>query len=222
VSAESTDLRSVLGLRWAALVGRAGWPRSAAGVGERLLDAYASPARSYHDLRHLAEVLDHVEELAGCAAHPDTVLLAAWFHDAVYAGTPRDEQDSAVLAADLLSGVGAEPALVDEVCRLVRLTADHQVGPGDSDGAVLCDADLAVLARDVDGYRDYLAAVRREYPKLSDATFRAGRDRLLAALLARPSLFATEPARRAWESAARANVAAELDAGGPLRSPSPP
>ncbi|MGZ4630209.1 MAG: hypothetical protein ACXVYH_14905, partial [Oryzihumus sp.] len=37
-------------------------------VGE-LVDAYGDPARGYHDLRHLTEVLDHVDELAASAGH---------------------------------------------------------------------------------------------------------------------------------------------------------
>src|SRR5438045_2173033 len=41
-----------------------------------LLDAYAQPARGYHDLRHLAEILDRVDELVGVAAAPDEAVAA--------------------------------------------------------------------------------------------------------------------------------------------------
>ena len=82
--------------------------------------------------------------------------------------------------------------------------------PDDVDGAVLCDADLAVLARDEDGYRRYVDDVRREYAHVPDELFRAGRATVLSALLAAPTLFRTDEGRRRWERAARANVEAEL------------
>ena len=63
------------------------WPLdSLAEVRDELLAAYGSPGRSYHDLRHLTEVLDRLDDL-GCDDPP--VLLAAWFHDAVYDGAAR-------------------------------------------------------------------------------------------------------------------------------------
>jgi predicted metal-dependent HD superfamily phosphohydrolase len=197
--------------RWQDLADRVGIaPERAAPVGRHLLDAYGDPARSYHDLRHLDEVLDHVDELAPLARRPDLVRLAAWFHDETYAGAPTDEDDSARSAGRLLADAGLPADDVAEVGRLVRLTATHDPAPGDDDGAVLCDADLAVLARDPDGYRAYAEDVRREYAHVPDDAFAAGRAAVLAALLAAPTLFRTEEGRRRWEDRARANVEAEV------------
>ncbi len=97
-----------------------------------------------------------------------------------------------------------------EVARLVRLTASHDPAAGDTDGAVLCDADLAVLARDEAGYAQYVAGVRREYGHVPDAAFRAGRAAVLRSLVAQPRLFRTPSGFARWESAARRNVADEL------------
>jgi predicted metal-dependent HD superfamily phosphohydrolase len=210
-------LRAGLAERWALLmqdlgVEHPGTDRSAA-VGARVLDAYADPRRGYHDLRHLAEVLDHVDALAGPTHDVGAVRLAAWFHDAVYeAGRVRgaDEEASAVLAEQLLPGLGVATATVAEVARLVRLTASHHPAEGDTDGAVLCDADLAVLARDPAGYSSYVAGVRREYAHVPDEDFRAGRAGVLQALLDQPRLFRTGTGRDRWEEAARSNLAAEL------------
>src|SRR5207247_5708292 len=133
-----------------------------------LLTAYGDARRGYHDVRHLTEVLDHVDSLADAATSADVVRLAAWFHDAVYDATPGDEERSAELAEALLPPLGVTGGLVAEVARLARLTASHEPEPGDADGAVLCDADLAVLARDSDGYADYVAGVRAEYSHVPD------------------------------------------------------
>ncbi len=75
---------------------------------------------------------------------------------------------------------------------------------------MLCDADLAILAAEPGRYAEYVAGVRREYPHVSDADFAHGRAAVLRDLLAKPTLFHTESARRRWEQAARANVEREL------------
>ena len=182
-------------------------------IRDRLLAAYGSPDRGYHDLRHLAEVIERVHEIIA-AERPevdvDGVLLAAWFHDAVYEADAEDEERSALLAERELATVGAPDTLVDEVARLVRLTATHKPDARDLAGQVLCDADLAILAAGEQRYRQYVDGVRREYAHLSDDEFQQGRAAVLRTLLDKPTLFATGYARRHWENAARANVTREL------------
>ena len=181
-------------------------------VRDRLLAAYGEERRGYHDLTHLAEVLDHVASLADAADDVDVeaVVLAAWFHDAVYDGAGDDEERSAALATDELAAAGLEPRRVAEVARLVRLTATHRPGPDDRNGQVLSDADLAVLAADPERYAGYVAGVRAEYAHVADDDFRRGRAAVLRELLAKPSLFHTAAARDRWEDRARANVSREL------------
>lgn len=203
-ASRSDDLRT----RWTALVG--GLP-SAAATQDHLLASYGDPGRRHHDLRHLTEVLDVVDELAALATDIDGVRLAAWFHDVVYDPARGDnEEASAALAEALLPSLGVPAERVATVGRLVRLTAAHDAGPGDVDGAVLCDADLAVLGSATDRYADYAAGVRMEYVHVPDDAFAAGRAAVLSALLERHPLFRTPLARERWEAAARRNVAAEL------------
>jgi len=184
---------------------------AAADAGADLLARWHEPHRHYHDVEHLGEVLVYVDEMAHLAGDPDAVRLAAWFHDAVYAGVPgRDEEDSALLAGSVLSGLGVSRERVLEVVRLVRLTAQHDPRADDGDGAVLCDADLAILGSEPERYRRYVAGVRKEYQAVPDEAFRAGRAEVLNRLLDAPRLFRTEPGRRRWEAAARRNILAEL------------
>jgi predicted metal-dependent HD superfamily phosphohydrolase len=204
------------------LVGR--WPvdgAAGARLRDRLIEAYGDPGRGYHDLRHLREVLGHLDGLLRqpVASSVDrlAVVLAAWFHDAVYDGGPDDEERSAALAEASLPQVGLAPAVVAEVARLVRMTRDHRPDPGDRAGAVLCDADLAILASSPERYDEYVHDVRREYASLDETTFRRGRAAVLRALLSAPSLFHTPAAQEEWERAARANVTRELAALGPDR-----
>ena len=171
--------------------------------------AYDDPGRGYHDRLHLAEVLGHVDDLiAGDDPRREAVLLAAWFHDAVYDGRDDDEERSARLAEQELTGFPAE--LVAEVARLVRLTRTHRPADDDHAGMVLCDADLAILAAGDDRYADYVRGVRSEYAHVSDADFAAGRSAVLRDLLAKPTLFHLPKARARWEERARDNVRREL------------
>ena len=185
------------------------WPLDGADdLREELRAAYADGSRGYHDLRHLAEVLARLDELAAAGVGYDrrTVLLAAWFHDAVHDGGADDEERSARWAERALP-TGAPVA---DVARLVRMTATHRPSDDDRDGCALSDADLAILAAPPARYAEYVADVRREYAAVGDADFAAGRAAVLADLLAKERLFHTDHARRHWEDAARANVAAEL------------
>lgn len=191
--------------RWDSLV------PEAADLGAELLNRWGEPHRHYHDRRHLLQVLEALHRL-GCTDRP--VLLAAWFHDAVYDGVPgEDEEASAVLAEELLPSAGVPAAEAAETARLVRLTASHDPAPGDEPGKLLCDADLAVLGRTPPDYDRYAADVRREYSRLDDAVFREGRRRVLESLLARGNgLYRTRRGEELWGSAARANLTRELAA----------
>jgi predicted metal-dependent HD superfamily phosphohydrolase len=175
-----------------------------------LVAAWSEPHRRYHDLAHLAAVLGLVEGLDAGADDPDAVRLAAWYHDAVYDPTSSDnEEASAERARAGLRGLVPDDR-AEEVVRLVLLTAGHDPAPGDRNGEVLCDADLAVLASPPESYAAYASAVRAEYGHLSDEEFTAGRIAVLERLLALPALYRTAEAGRLWTAAARANLTAEL------------
>ena len=203
-----------LGSRFAAVASRWGSGAEAANAhGQALLERYAEPHRRYHTVAHLAAVVHGL--FLDLAPDPLAVELAAFFHDAVYdprAPAGDNERASAQMAGASLRALGAPEPTVSGVQRLVMTTVDHRVAPGDADGAVLNDADLAVLAAPARAYAAYVAAVRAEFGWLDDRAWRAGRARVLAELLDRPSLFATERGMARWEPPARANLGAELAA----------
>ncbi len=185
--------------------------RSAA---DSLLARWSEPHRGYHNTRHLAEVLDRLVDLDGATP---AAVLAAWFHDAVYSGSPGDdERASAALAASLLSDLGVGEQNVQRVRDLVLATLDHdtqgtETGP-DQERAALVDADLAILAADPERYRSYVDGVRAEYRHLDDTAFATGRLAVLERLVGRAALFATRQGRDLWEERAREQVASEISA----------
>ena len=197
---------------WAALIARHTEDPDGLAVGGRLLAAWAQPHRRYHSVAHLRDILSSVEELADYADDADAVRLAAWYHDSVYNGRPDDEERSAQRAEQDLSRLGVPGPLVDEVARLVRMTVGHDPAPGDRNGEVLSDADLASLAVPCESYRRNTAAIRAEYAHIPDEVFRKGRLQVLVGLLDGPGVFRTPSGRRRWEQEAQRNLRAELAA----------
>src|SRR5699024_1627294 len=115
------------------------------------------------------------------------------------------------LATATLPGTGLPAAEVTEVARLVLLTRDHSPEFGDDVGALLSDADLAVLGRNPSGYARYLQDVRAEYAHVTEPDWRIGRSAVVQHLLDRAPLFHTPTGTTRWEEPARANLSAELE-----------
>lgn len=168
------------------------------------MNRWSEPHRRYHGLAHLVAVLSLVDG----PTSSDAVRLAAWYHDAVYDPTRSDNEEvSAELAETTLPPVGVDPATVTEVSRLVLVTKTHQYDAADVAAALLCDADLSVLAAPPTAYVGYVNAVRAEYAQVPDEAFRVGRAAVLRSLLDRPRLFGV---LRDLEEPARRNLTAEL------------
>ncbi|MGH7753799.1 MAG: HD domain-containing protein [Gemmatimonadales bacterium] len=196
-------------------------PESAASrVGDDLLTRWGEAHRHYHTVAHLSAVLRIIDDYSDRAADAGAVKLAAWFHDAIYDPQRVDnEEASALLAEATLPDLGVDAARLAEVARLIRLTASHDPLPGDRNGGLLTDADLAILAAEPQVYRAYTLAIRREYAHIPDDAFEAGRAAVLHNLLALPRMFHTPVLRDRWEEAARHNISWELSA---LSHPAPP
>lgn len=195
-------------------------------LGERLLQAWEQPHRAYHHSGHLSQMLADLDRLY--AAYPQgsaplALVLAAWFHDAVYEGVPgEDERRSEQLASASLEPLVAAGLLsADELQMarlLVRATATHELpesaelpaGYEPADIEVFLDSDMAILAAEPARYRRYLRGVYSEYSHFDDEAFRTGRTSFLRSILERERIFLSEQARKLWEEPARANLRAEL------------
>lgn len=173
-----------------------------------VLARWQEPTRHYHDVRHLAQVLT---ALGALACSDPVVILAAWFHDAIYDGVPgQDEEASARFAEKALTTIDFPADDAATVGRLIRMTATHS--PTDPQEATLSDADLSILGQIPGRYHVYVRDVRLDYAHVSDDGWRTGRSQVLQHLLAKEPLFATELGRDLWEAQARRNLSEELAA----------
>jgi len=209
---EWTDIDGV----WAqASIALGGSPVVAARDGAILAAMYSQSHRRYHDGAHVRAVLRDsmwlADELGVDGSERHVLALAVCAHDVVYDARPEhDEAASAQWATSRLSEEGIAAAVIDRVSTLVLATADHHVETEDRMADALLDADLAILAAPRPEYLRYRAAVRAEYGSVTDDGWKRGRGEVLTALLDRPAIFRSIPARRRWEDAARRNIGTEL------------
>jgi predicted metal-dependent HD superfamily phosphohydrolase len=182
---------------------------AAAAAFDDLVARYAEPHRAYHTFVHIATCLGLLDTVAAQLRDPRAVELALWFHDVIYDTHAKDnEARSADYARDVLSRLGAAPALVDRVAQLVQLTA-HPSVPRDGDEEALLDIDLSTLGADADAYAEYAAAIRREYQWVPEDVFRRERGRLLEGFLAQ-RLFHSRHFGALLEERARRNLEWEI------------
>jgi predicted metal-dependent HD superfamily phosphohydrolase len=197
--------------RWLACVEANGLADPGGVVFAELQRRYAERHRAYHNLRHVLDCLDHLEALAVDDANDAVIALAIWFHDAVYSPLEGgNELASADLAVERLGGMGAGEALRRRVHRLIMVTT-HDAAPEDLDEAVMIDVDLAILGSEPSAFEVYEANIRREYRWVPGPLFRRKRRAILEGFLAQPTIYHTEPFRRRFEDAARANLAAAIE-----------
>lgn len=197
-------MNTLLKHRWQAFCGDSGLDGQAEWL--ELSAAYGDPARTYHNLNHIADCLVRLDEHVHLAIDPVAVEFAIWFHDIVYDTRASDnEERSAVAAAGFLAAT-THGAVVADLIRATR----HDGHPGTADAALLCDIDLSILGRPPAVYDAYARAIRQEYEWVPLPDFVKGRTRVLEAFLGRPSVFELEEMEKIYGEHARVNLEREI------------
>lgn len=163
-----------------------------------VLDAYSSPGRGYHNLEHLEEVLQWVDEVPLSDGEKVRLSLALFYHDAVYDGKRHDNEQA---SADWCRRDLGEKAEVELI-----LDTRHAVQPASELGCWMVDIDLAVLGSERTRFDRYEKGVRQEYSWVPWFLFRRKRKQILIQFLERPQLYFTEFFRQRLEASARANL----------------
>lgn len=193
---------------------RAAWQATWAGLGltpqrgllDELLQRHAEPHRHYHSTQHLLECLGHMARIQALAAHPAEVLVALWFHDAIYDTQRHDNEAlSAEWARQALRDAGGDDALADRVAQLVMAT-QHRAEPVTADEQVLVDVDLSILGAPPERFAQYEAQIQAEYAWVPAPLFAEKRREVLAGFQARPRLYATQAFSDLYDAPARANL----------------
>lgn len=174
---------------------------------QALRAAWREPQRHYHGLQHLSECLDLLRTHRHCAQRPEELVLALWFHDAIYNPRAKDnEQLSAEWATRALSEAGADPAAIARIHALILDTL-HTAEPAPGDASLLVDIDLAILGAAPARFAEYEQQVRAEYAWVPGFLYRYKRRQLLREFAQRQPLYRCPALRERFEEQARINLA---------------
>ena len=121
-----------------------------------------------------------------------------------------NEEKSNDYAQNFLRKLNLAQSLTELVATLIMDTKHHQ--PSTETGAIIVDADLAILGSTPDVYSVYAAAIRQEYSWVLEEAYRHGRAQVLQKFLERATIYNLTEAQNRWETAARRNLQQEIKA----------
>ncbi|GHT87877.1 hypothetical protein AGMMS49960_02590 [Betaproteobacteria bacterium] len=175
-------------------------------LAEEIVAHYEAAGRYYHTTAHLDFMLAQLASVAASVQDEDAVLFALFYHDVIYIPAHDDnETQSADLAADRLARLGLPSERIQKVRQMILATRDH-ASADDADTNILTDIDLASLGQPRSAYLRMATEVRQEYARYDEATWNAGRRRVLEHFLARPRIYKTPHFQMRLEKMARENL----------------
>lgn len=178
---------------------------------ERLVERLDEPQRAYHNQQHITEMLELFDTVAHECTRSDLVVVAIFYHDAVYnaqATAGKNETDSAaVFDTDVLSMNEVDRYFVRQA---ILSTIKHQ--PLDvpnnlqHDLKVFLDCDLAILGAAPQRFDEYDRQISTEYRHIEPKAFAQGRAEVLEKFAKRDHLFYTDAMEAKRGHQAKANL----------------
>lgn len=177
---------------------------------EELEKAYTAKDRHYHNLEHIAYMLELADRYKVDGSAFDLLLFAIFFHDVVYEATRSDnEEQSATLAQIRLNRLGIPEHDILKVKEMIMATKSHQASD-DHLTNLLLDLDLAILGSDKERYDRYSQGVRKEYSMYPNLVYKSGRRKVLQHFLSQKHIYKIAVFQEEFESNAKANLNREL------------
>ncbi len=180
----------------------------------QLKEAYSAPGRRYHNLYHVATLLEMFEANLVHLQNPIVVGFSILYHDIVYNTERRDNEEmSAEKARKDLKSLALKRSFIVEVEEFILATKDHVIPEeidNKNDLAYFLDFDLAVLGLQADAYEHYRRNIRQEYLQCRTHVYKEGRRQAMIQLLEKDYLFYTDTFRQQYEAQARENINNEL------------
>jgi predicted metal-dependent HD superfamily phosphohydrolase len=174
---------------------------------------YTTSRRHYHNLQHIAALLQLCETYAVQLHDRDVVEFSIFYHDIIYNVLRKDnEPRSAAVAVKRLQALQVPAEKTAQVKIYIEATQTHVVTAAVthiSDLQLFLDFDMAVLGADPEEYDAYTQQVRREYRIYPDKLYYPGRRQFLQHCLQKPFIFQTTVFRDKYEARARENMARE-------------
>ncbi len=180
-----------------------------------LKSMHDSPERAYHNWFHIVACLNHLYTVK---SHLDEqgfkeIFLSILFHDSIYkvpSQQAQNEAESAQLAQNTLKELWFDTQTIDQVVRLINLTANHSVGSWDKVAAYMMDIDMSIIWTPWHVYQKYMTQVRQEYSCYNDQDYHMWRSEFLKNTLWK-LVFATPYFHDKYNTQAQENMRKELE-----------
>ena len=173
-----------------------------------LSSQYSGKSRHYHNLSHIENMLQMLDEVKAEVTNIDTLLFAIYYHDIVYKATRNDnEYQSALLFEKHIAKTSFGKI---SACKMqIELTKEHLLSE-DEDTNILMDLDLSILGSRSEEYYKYQKNIRKEYSIYPDFMYKKGRVKVVKSMLASGPIFKTSYFKDKLEVQARVNLENEL------------
>ena len=171
----------------------------------KLVVAYSEKQRAYHTVQHLYECLSLLESVRSYLNDVNAVVLALWFHDAVYDPQAKDNELKSselfeqYLAQDLSIGI------TQKIKRWILATQKHEA-TNELDLQFLLDIDLAILAASSDRFAEYERQIQKEYAWVDPEIYSIKRKEVVAHFYQTEPLYQTEYFQKSFEQKAKQNL----------------
>lgn len=174
-------------------------------------DYYTDKKRHYHNLSHLENLLNELLEVKDKIENWHTILFTLFYHDIIYNTLKSDnEEQSAELAEKRLKQINV-PNQIIEKCKSQILATKNHLENSDIDTNYFTDADLSILGKQEEVYKQYSKNVRLEYLYYPSVIYKQGRFEVLNTFIYFKSIYKTEYFSTKYEQNAKKNIKNELE-----------
>lgn len=177
---------------------------------QKIVDAYSSKGRYYHNLDHIRYMMSKAQEVRQLIREWDVLVFASFYHDIMYDTRRKDNEEKSAEIGSLAAastGLGIEAAR--KVEKQILATKKHEWSE-DADTNYLTDIDLLVLGEAPEVYQNYTVNIRKEYSRYLDFLYNIGRKKVLRHFLAMDRIYKTDYFHKQFEEQARLNLRNEL------------
>jgi predicted metal-dependent HD superfamily phosphohydrolase len=137
--------------------------------------------RFYHNTDHLIQILKDIESDYSFqflnVYEKQALLLAAFFHDAIYDPRKKDNEDQSIKYFTV-SYKGKDVKMLDTVCQLIEVTK-HRKRPFDTLKRIMWDADNAKFKSGYDDFLKYEKLIAKEHSFVPKQQYKENRIKFL-------------------------------------------
>jgi len=183
---------------------------------EKICNMYSKPERAYHNLFHIADCLDELENAREKVFFPRELELAVWLHDIVYETRAKDnEEKSADFAQELMMELIPEKnfdlLFFSALVRRCIFATKHNYYEEIPEARFCADIDLSIFSQSHEYFDRYCREIRQEYSQAKEEAYRAKRREILQSFLKRDSIYYTTFFRQKYKARAEENLQREIE-----------